>query len=152
MVVFSEEFLSENQFEGVLVIFCCSDYGVNVSKTVERIDTSNRFINAFCALQFAAQPNILSAIRVKKFGYQENSEVDKKLQKLHRRRSKNWSLMSFIHSRSEIRIQRVSSGSGTASQIGHHKMLQPTFNFKDQDLTDKVKLNRCKSPWIDYVG
>ena len=50
MVVFSEELLSENQFEGVLAIFCCSDYGVNVSKTVERIDTSNRFINAFCAL------------------------------------------------------------------------------------------------------
>ena len=30
-------------------------------------------------------------------------------------------------------------------------MLQPTFNYKDYDLTDKNKFNRWKSPWICCV-
>ena len=34
---FFEELLSENDFEAVLVNFCCYEYGVNASKAVQKI-------------------------------------------------------------------------------------------------------------------
>ena len=34
---FFEELLSENDFEAVLVNFCCDEYGVNASKAVQKI-------------------------------------------------------------------------------------------------------------------
>ena len=37
MTVFSEEFLSENDFEDVLATLCCYDYVVNASEVVEKI-------------------------------------------------------------------------------------------------------------------
>ena len=37
MAVFSEEFLSENDSEAVLVTFCCYDCGVNASQAVKKI-------------------------------------------------------------------------------------------------------------------
>ena len=37
MAVFSEEFLSENDSEVVLVTFCCYDYGANASEAVKKI-------------------------------------------------------------------------------------------------------------------
>ena len=36
---FCEELLSENNFEAVLVNFCCYEYGANVSETVQKIST-----------------------------------------------------------------------------------------------------------------
>ena len=36
---FCEELLSENDFEAVLVNFCCYDYGANASETVQKIST-----------------------------------------------------------------------------------------------------------------
>ena len=39
MPVFSEEFLSENDFEAVLATYCFHDYSCNVSERVERIAT-----------------------------------------------------------------------------------------------------------------
>ena len=37
MAVFSEEFLSENDFGVVLANFCCYHYGANLSEAVDRI-------------------------------------------------------------------------------------------------------------------
>ena len=36
---FFEELLSENDFEAVLVNFCCYEYGANASKAVQKIGT-----------------------------------------------------------------------------------------------------------------
>ena len=36
---FSEDLLSENDFEAVLVNFCCYKYGANVSEAVQKIST-----------------------------------------------------------------------------------------------------------------
>ena len=36
---FREELLSENDFEAVLVNFCCYDYGTNASEAVQKIST-----------------------------------------------------------------------------------------------------------------
>ena len=36
---FCEELLSENDFEAVLVNFCCYEYGANASKAVQKIST-----------------------------------------------------------------------------------------------------------------
>ena len=37
MAAFSEDFLSEDDFEPVLVIFCSYDYDTNASEAVEKI-------------------------------------------------------------------------------------------------------------------
>ena len=37
--VFCEELLSENNFEAVLVNFCCYEYGANASEAVQKIST-----------------------------------------------------------------------------------------------------------------
>ena len=39
MISFSEEFLSENDFEAVLVTLCCYSYDANASEAVENITT-----------------------------------------------------------------------------------------------------------------
>ena len=36
---FCEELFSENDFEAVLVNFCCYDYGANASEAVQKIST-----------------------------------------------------------------------------------------------------------------
>ena len=36
---FCEELLIENDFEAILVNFCCYDYGVNASEAVQKIST-----------------------------------------------------------------------------------------------------------------
>ena len=36
---FSEDLLSENDFEAALVNFCCYKYGANVSEAVQKIST-----------------------------------------------------------------------------------------------------------------
>ena len=36
---FCEVFLSENDFEAVLVNFCCYEYGANASEAVQKIST-----------------------------------------------------------------------------------------------------------------
>ena len=42
MTDFNEEFLSENDIEVVLSTFCCYDYGVHGSDTVEKIATDQK--------------------------------------------------------------------------------------------------------------
>ena len=50
-------------------------------------------------------------LTAKKAGYCGTSYLSKKTpQKLHRKRGNNWPVMGFIHSASEIRIYRESSG------------------------------------------
>ena len=36
---FCDEFISENDFEAVLVNFCCYDYGANAPEAVQKIST-----------------------------------------------------------------------------------------------------------------
>ena len=42
MVAFSEDFLSGDDFEALLAIFCCYDYGANNSEAVEEIATDEK--------------------------------------------------------------------------------------------------------------
>ena len=44
---FCEELLNENDFEAVLVTFCCYDYGANVSEAVQKIARSKRLSQMF---------------------------------------------------------------------------------------------------------
>ena len=37
MTAFSEDFLKEDEFEAVLVTFCCYNYGANASEVVRKI-------------------------------------------------------------------------------------------------------------------
>ena len=39
---FCEELLSENDFEAILVTFCCFDYGANTSEAVQKIATDQK--------------------------------------------------------------------------------------------------------------
>ena len=39
MAAFTEKFLSGDEFEAVLAIFCCYEYGTNATETVEKITT-----------------------------------------------------------------------------------------------------------------
>ena len=64
------------------------------------------------------------------------SAYQKRLQKLLRKRSKNCSVMSFIHSVSEIRIYRVSGGNKLAEvQLG-------SFYFKTKSIKSKATFFR----------
>ena len=49
---FCEELLSENDFEAVLVNFCCYEYGANVSEAVQKIST--RTLLELCQLSKTA--------------------------------------------------------------------------------------------------
>ena len=40
---FNEKFLIENDFEAVLVTFCCYDYGANASEVVEKIASDQKY-------------------------------------------------------------------------------------------------------------
>ena len=42
MAAFSEDFLSADDFEAVLAIFCCYEYGINASEAVEKIATDEK--------------------------------------------------------------------------------------------------------------
>ena len=43
MVAFSEVFLSENDFEAVLTIFCCYGHGANASETVAKVAVDYKY-------------------------------------------------------------------------------------------------------------
>ena len=53
---FCEELLSENDFEAVLVNFCCYDYGANASEAVQKIST--RTLLELC--QLTKSPNFIA--------------------------------------------------------------------------------------------
>ena len=42
MAAFNKDFLSGNDFEAVLLIFCYYDYGANASQAVEKISTDKK--------------------------------------------------------------------------------------------------------------
>ena len=58
---FSEDLLSENDFEAVLVNFCCYKYGANASEAVQKIST--RALLELCQLTETAN---FKAIPMKK--------------------------------------------------------------------------------------
>ena len=61
---FCEELLSENDFEAVLVNFCCYEYGANASEAVQKIST--RTLLELCQLTKTASYIILLATPKKK--------------------------------------------------------------------------------------
>ena len=96
-----EELLSENDFEIVLVIFCCYDY---CAKTVQKI-TADQEDNHKCSSSYI----LLDRQNIPKINNSEKRLVTrtpltslKMLQKLHRKKNNNWPMLSFIHNRSEI--------------------------------------------------
>ena len=103
---FCEGLLSENDFEVVLTTFFYYDYGANVSEAVQRITTDQKGYHkcsSFVIVCWIAK--MYQSITVKKVGYllpRTLPALLKKRQKLHRKRTNNWSIVSFIHSGSEI--------------------------------------------------
>ena len=99
-----EELLSENDFKTVLSTFCCYDYGANTSKTVRKIATDQKDYHkcSSCVIVcWIAKTN--KSITVKKrLVTRILPTYLKKLQKLHRKSSNNWSMVTFIHNESEI--------------------------------------------------
>ena len=82
---FSGDFLSENDLEAVLAVFYCYDYGANASEAIE----------------------IFGYI----FGMAKRTAGD--ILKLAQK-SNNWFIMSFIQSRSQIRVYRAAIGNKLA--------------------------------------
>ena len=62
MDVFSEEFLSENDFEAALATFCCYGYSFNAPKIVERIVADGKDYRkcSLCVIVCCIAKNIIS--------------------------------------------------------------------------------------------
>ena len=89
---------------------------------------------SLCVIVCCIAKNIIN--NSKKGQLLRHIQRSQKMQKLHRKRSKNWFMMSFIHSGSEIRIL-------VCSQL---------LVSKTRILLTKVNFNRCKTPQISHVG
>ena len=96
-----EELLSENDFEIVLVIFCCYDY---CAKTVQKItadqEDNHKYSSSYILLDRQNIPKINNS--EKRLVTRTPLTSLKMLQKLHRKKNNNWPMLSFIHNRSEI--------------------------------------------------
>ena len=88
-----EELHSENDFKTVLSTFCCYDYGANASETVWKIATDQKDYHNQNKSINNSEKRLVTRIL---------PTYLKKLQKLHRKRSNNWSMVTFIHNESEI--------------------------------------------------
>ena len=55
---FYEELLSKNNFEAVLVNFCCYKYGANASEAAQKI--SSRTLLELCQLNFMPTANFIA--------------------------------------------------------------------------------------------
>ena len=64
---FCEELLSENDFEAVLVSFCCYDYSANTSEAVQKIATDQKVYHkcSLCVIVYRIA-KICQPITVKK--------------------------------------------------------------------------------------
>ena len=102
MAVFSEEFFSANDFEAVLVTFCYYEYGVNASEAIEKITTDQKDYHkcSLCVIICCIAKYINNSKKGWLMGYLQRSKK-KKLQKLYRKRSNNWSMISL--SKVEVR-------------------------------------------------
>ena len=91
--------LSENDFKAVLTTFCICDHGVNASEAVQKIATDQKRFSEMLLVCY----NLLNSQNIS-ISNSEKSLVTRKppLQKLHRKRSNNWLMVSFIDNGSEI--------------------------------------------------
>ena len=73
---FRDELLSKNDFEIVLAIFCCYDYG---TKTVQKITTDQKEYHkcSSCYILLNSQNIPINQKQSKKAGYQNTSDVAK---------------------------------------------------------------------------
>ena len=84
MTSFSDEILSKNDFETVLVTFCCYDYGVKTSKGKITTDQKDSQKCSLCVI-VCCIPKI-SSVTVKKIGYLDTSAVAKKTAEVAQKR------------------------------------------------------------------
>ena len=94
-----------------------------------------KITNATCVLEFTTQPKQIISIS-KKGWLLPLAYRKKKLQKLHRKRSNNWPVTSFIKNEREIRIYSVSS----ANKL--EKVQLASLCFKTQIIKPKAKFLR----------
>ena len=80
--------------------------------------------NAPCVLQFAEQPSINNS--EKRLVTRTPPTQLKKLQKLHRKKSNNWHMVSFIHNESEITTSKA-------------KAQNPKQHFQDRSIFFNLK-------------
>ena len=101
-----EELLSENDFYAVLATFCCHNYGANISEALQKIATDQKvYLKCSSCAVVCRIAKICKLITVKQVCYlltRTPPALQKKLHKLHRKRSNNWTMMGFIHSGNEI--------------------------------------------------
>ena len=106
MAAFNENFLTGNDFEAVLVFFCCYGSGGNPSEVVQQITTDETMVPDLLFIEswFCAQSyNISNSTNTP-------SALLKNCRRHYRKRSNNQSIMKFIHSGNEIKFYKVFSG------------------------------------------
>ena len=131
---FCEELRSKNDSKAVLVIFCCYDYSIKASDGVQKIENQKNYCK--CSLC-----DIIYRIDI----HMNNSEKDlvsrtpstqlKKLLKLHRKKINKWTMVSFVHNGSEIKIwMQYSFNTKSVKSEATFSRFEPTYfwNFKLQ--------------------
>ena len=101
---FCEELHGENDFDAILLTFCCYGHDANASEAVEKIITDQKeyykcFLCSFC---WIAKIYLSVNNSEKKLVTRTSQTWLKKLQKLYRIESNNWPRVSFIHNGREI--------------------------------------------------
>ena len=133
MAGFSENFIIQDEFEIVLATSCCQDYGANSSEPIEKITTDE---NAYQQSYLGVIPSIVIPVtnlpsinNSKKLAYLDTSYVANKTAEIAQKKSNNMSMISFIRSKSEIRIYRVSSGKRWDGKISYMTAYRNCFNI-----------------------
>ena len=105
---FCEELLSENDFKTDLAFFCCYVHGANASEAVQKIATFQKEYHKcsscviICSIaKIYLQSKIYTIVKRRLVTRTPPTQL-KILEKLHRKKSNNWPMVSFIHNGSEI--------------------------------------------------
>ena len=102
---FMSNYLVKACFEAVLVTFCFYDHGANASEAVQKIAIDQKEYRkcSSCVKTCSIAKIYLSINNSEKRLVTRTLPTSlKKLQKLHREKSNNWPMVSFIHNGSEI--------------------------------------------------
>ena len=104
-MVTCEELYSENDFEAVSATFCCYENGAKASEAVQKIAADQKGYRkcSSCIIICWITQIYLSVNNSEKWLVWRIPPTQlKKLLKLHRKKSNNWPMVSFIHNGSEI--------------------------------------------------
>ena len=97
---FWEKFLNENDFEAVSATFCCYEHGAKAFEAVQKIPKDQKEYRkcSSCAISCIIAKIYLSVNKSEKWLVTRIPSTQlKKLLKLHRKKSNNWRMVSFIH-------------------------------------------------------